>query len=410
MPERDTAKAFSRLPLRAGSGRNPGMQGEELYRSGNLVVRRVRGSGAREPATCFVTFGSYTVEYDLERQGFGEDFLRDEGLDAIHVINRDNQWYQYPELPEALAAVATETAKVPRVFTYGSSMGGYAALRFARAVGARTAIAISPQYSLDPRVVPFENRWQADLARITFREQAIQPAVRQIIFYDPRLKVDAQHFALFEAASAAQEGSETVAVGVPHAGHPVGPLLAETGALQEAIRTIVAGGFTPSTVQRAVRERRAASQHHFFMLSRRAGPSRPALRIDLLRRAAAIAPESHILSELGQALDAQGAHDEAGPLHEEAIRKVPSNVRAKIFYAAHLEAVGRAEEGAAVLRAALVGQTGSVRLLGRMLQLRMALRRWHLGAADRLLERFLDRSRHRPAYGRVTRWLGRQVQ
>jgi hypothetical protein len=380
------------------------MQGEELFRSDNLVVRRVRGTGARVPATCFVTFGSYTVEYDLERQGFGEDFLRDEGIDTIHVLNRDNQWYQYPKMPEALAAIAAATAKVPRVFTYGSSMGGYAALRFARAFGARTAIAISPQYSLDPRVVPFETRWQADLARITFREGNYEAPARQILFYDPRLRVDAQHVRLFEAG-----GQETVMVGVPHAGHPVGPLLVETGALQEAIRAIVTGSFTPSVVQRAVRERRARSQHHFFMLSRRAAGRRPDLRIGLLRRAAEIEPESHILSELAQALDQKGAHDEAGPLHEEAIRKVPGNVRARIFHAAHLEAVGRRSEGAAVLRAALSGQSGSVMLMGRVLQMRMALRRWHLGAVDAAFERMVERTRHHPGYGRVTRWLGRRV-
>lgn len=381
------------------------MSEEELFRSDTLRVRRVRGAGLRIPATCFVTFGSYTVDYDLERQGFGEDFLRDEGLDAIHVVNRDNQWYQYPELPDALAVVAAAIAAVPRVFTYGSSMGGYAALRFARAVGARTAIAISPQYSLDPRVVPFETRWQADLARITFREREYQPPARQIIFYDPRLRIDDQHFRLFEA-----QGRETVAVGVPHAGHPVGPLLAETGALQDAIRAIVAGTFSPGTVQRAVRARRATSQHHFFMLSRRAGQRRPELRIALLRRAAEIAPESHILSDLAQALDQAGAHAEAAPLHEEAIRKVPNNVRARVNHALHLEMTGRRKEGAVMLRQALVGQTGSVVLLGRVLQMRMALRGWGLGALDAGFERLVERTRHRPGYGRVTRWLGRRMK
>ena len=378
---------------------------EVLFRSDNLLVRRVRGTGERTLATAFVTFGSYTVEYDLERQGFGEDFLRDQGLDAIHVVNRDNQWYQYPELPDALAAVAAATARVPRVFTYGSSMGGYAALRFARAVGARTGIAISPQYSLDPRVVPFETRWQADLARITFRERAYQPPARQVIFYDPRLRVDARHVALFEAA-----GQETVLVGVPHGGHPVGPLLAETGALQDAIRAIVSGSFSPTAVQRAVRARRATSQHHFFMLSRRAGQRRPELRLALLRRAAEIAPESHILSDLAEALDRKGAHEEAAPLHAEAIRLVPNNVRARVNHALHLEMTGRRREGAALLREALAGQTGSVMLLGRMLQMRMALRGLGLGALDAAFERLVERTRHRPAYGRVTRWLGRRMK
>ncbi len=36
-------------------------------------------------------------------------------IDAIHVVSCDNQWYQYPELPEMLAAIAAATAGYERV-------------------------------------------------------------------------------------------------------------------------------------------------------------------------------------------------------------------------------------------------------------------------------------------------------
>ena len=372
---------------------------EELFRSHDLLVRRVRAGGGN---ICFVTFGSYTNEARLDRQGFAEDFLRDEGIDAIHVLNLGNHWYQYPEMPAALAAIGAATALYARVFTYGSSMGGYAALRFARTLGADTAIAISPQYTLDPRVVPFEDRWQADLAHIVFDEAPYAPPHRQVIFHDPRMTTDDAHFRLFAAAK-----TETVAVGVPYAGHPVGPILNETGVLKDAIRAIVAGTFDAGVVQRAVRERRRHSQHHFFMLARRAERRRPELRIALLRRAAAIDPESHILSELAVALDRAGEHAEAGPLHAEAIRKVPSNVRAQVNHARHLEATGQPHAAARLLGQAGSGQVGSIRLLVRIVQIRMALRRWHLGAIDRLFGRMIEAARASPRYGRVTRWLGR---
>jgi tetratricopeptide (TPR) repeat protein len=378
--------------------------GEELFRSEDLLVRFVRAGGAPS-AACFVTFASYTNEYTLDRQGFAEDFLHGEGIDAVHVLNRDNRWYQYPEMDEALAAAAKVARAYPRVFSYGSSMGGYAALRFARALGAETAIAISPQYSLDPRVVPFEERWQADLAAITFREVPVEPAARQVIFYDPRMRLDDQHFRRFAALP-----TETVGVAVPYAGHPVGPILIETGVLKDSVRAIVAGRFDAGRVQRAVRERRRRSQHHFFMLARRAEHRRPGLQIALLRRAAEIRPESHILGELAAALDRRGDHAEAGPLHVEALRLVPGNARARIGYARHLEATGRAAEAAAELRRAADGQGGSVRLLVRTVQVRMALRRWGLGKLDAALGRQLFAVRQSPRYATVTRWMGKAMR
>lgn len=373
----------------------------ELFRSANLLVRRVGARGG----LCFVTFGSYTNDATLDRSGFAEEFLRDEGIDAIHVINRDNLWYQYPEIDEALAAVRSATAPYDRVITYGSSMGGYAALRFGHVCRADTGIAISPQFSLDPHVVPFENRWQADVARITFNERAYTPLPRQYIFYDSRMALDRGHFDAFAAA-----GGDPVGVAIPYAGHPVGPILLETGVLKETVRAIVSGDFTVHDLQRRVRERRRRSQHHFFMLARRLQDRRPDLAIAVLRRAAAIEPESHILSELAAALDRRGDHAEADPLHRAAIERVPTNVRARTNYARHLELTGRPREAARTLREALEGQAGSVRLMIRVVQVRMALRRWGLGPVDRTFGKVVESVRLSPRYGSTVRFLGRRLR
>lgn len=369
----------------------------ELFRSADLVVRRVGARGG----LCFVTFGSYTNDSSLDRAGFAEEFLRDEGIDAIHVVNRDNLWYQYSEIEDALRAVRAATAAYDRVITYGSSMGGYAALRFGHVCRAETGIAISPQYSLNPRVVPFENRWQADVARITFNERAYVPMPHQFIFYDSRMAADRRHFEKFVAA-----GGDPIGVSIPYAGHPVGPILLETGVLKQAVRAVIDGSFVAHELQRQVRDRRRLSQHHFFMLSRRAEERRPKLAIEFLRRAAAIEPESHIASELAAALDRQGDHEEAEPLHLAAIKRVPGNVRARINYARHLEATDRADDAAQTLRDAIKGQAGSVRLYVRIIQIRMALRRWHLHPIDNLFGRIVYNVRQSPRYGRTVRLLG----
>src|SRR5580658_5592563 len=99
----------------------------EVYRSSELAVRSVCESRS---AACVVTFDSYSDDRSLYRRGFGEDFFRDRSIDAIHFVSRENDWYQYGEMPDALAAVAELVKGYDRVVAYGSSMGGYAAIRF----------------------------------------------------------------------------------------------------------------------------------------------------------------------------------------------------------------------------------------------------------------------------------------
>ena len=78
----------------------------ELFRSNDLLVKRV---GGYSPDACVVTFASFTDHRTLDRAGFGEHFLRTREIDAIHVLSRENDWYQYPETPDAMAAIHAAT-------------------------------------------------------------------------------------------------------------------------------------------------------------------------------------------------------------------------------------------------------------------------------------------------------------
>ncbi len=369
---------------------------EELFRSEAIAVRRVGNRGG----TVIVTFGSYTNDPSLDRPGFAEEFLARAGIDAIHVINRHNRWYQHPERNTALAAVAAAVRAYDRAITYGSSMGGYAALRYAGACGADTAVTLSPQFSVDPRVVPWEIRWQPDVARTTFAEPDYVPADRQYVFYDPRVPLDDRHVALIAAHGTAD------LIPVPYGGHPVGALLVETGALQAAIRGIVAGDFDPRDVRRQVRRERSASQHQYFVLARHCTPRHPGFALRLLERAEEIEPESHILSARAILLDRLDRFDEARPVHEAAIARTPDNSLAWMGYASHLEAVGDGAGAARALRRAAPGQIGSMLLRVRVLQLRLWFRRHRLRWLDRLVVRLAARIERSPHRALILRRLG----
>src|SRR5205085_2089472 len=105
---------------------NSGMR-DTYYRSANLHVYGVRPFATDRAV---VAFGSYNLTPGLHQPGFGEAFLRRYGIDAVHVIPADNSWFQYPDMPAALAAVAAQTGDYACRIAYGSSMGAYAAINF----------------------------------------------------------------------------------------------------------------------------------------------------------------------------------------------------------------------------------------------------------------------------------------
>jgi len=69
----------------------------EIFRSPNLLIKDLRRHAS---ACCIVTFESYTDNRTLDRPGFGEAFFDTNDIDALHVIPRNNDWYQYPEIDE----------------------------------------------------------------------------------------------------------------------------------------------------------------------------------------------------------------------------------------------------------------------------------------------------------------------
>lgn len=233
---------------------------------------RIRHNVSSNSSVCFVTFDSLTDVPDLSRPAFAEAFLREQGIDAIHVLNRTNVWYAYEGLEAALQHVRLVAERYDRVLTYGSSMGGYAAIRWAQAIGAHTAIAISPQYSVSKRLAPFEYRWRAlvrNIKRVQNEARHGSMSVAPIVFFDPH-DLDALHYQLI-----ARSYPRTLGVRMPYAGHPAGAMLSETGVLSKTILSIVDGTFDPEKVYGDLRARRRLSGQYLFTLARRINSRQP---------------------------------------------------------------------------------------------------------------------------------------
>jgi tetratricopeptide (TPR) repeat protein len=262
-------------------GRREGVT--EVFRSSELAVRSAREF---DTTTCVVTFDSYSDDRGLDRPGFGEDFLRSRAVDAIHFVGRENDWYQYAEMPDAAAIVAELVKGYQRVVAYGSSMGGYAAIRFGGMAGATAALAISPQFSVDRRVAPFEKRWKADSDRIDFSlERRLKaPFVgTSYIVYDPR-DTDRRHANLF------RRRTRVIDVRLPNVGHPATGAIAEAGLLGDLLLGVVAGRVDLDEIARQVLQAQEGSAYYHYVRSCRARLR--SKRLAHAARATMMAPEN----------------------------------------------------------------------------------------------------------------------
>lgn len=316
----------------------------ELFRSANVLVRSVP---TEDISRWIVTFDNYGLGPGFDRHGFGEVFLRSYGLSAIHVLGIGDDWYQYPEMSEALAVVKDAVSGADRVMTYGSSMGGYAAVRFADAVGATAALAFSPQYSLDPAKASHETRWQEDARRIEWREDIdgpIRSSIKPVVIYDST-GLDGWH------GDRIGQDIETIAIRLPRTAHPVAVYLDEIGMLRSLGFEVLDGTIDGPATEREARSRRRTSANYFGELARRQPATRPRMALALARRAVDLGPANgHALSSLAALLSQQGFHDEALEHHRHLLSVTGPKPDYLIPYGDALVAAGQIEDACDIAR------------------------------------------------------------
>lgn len=158
-------------------------------------------------------------------------------------------WYTEPDLDVCFDVLRPYIGS--RTLAYGSSMGGYAAVQFADRLGIERALALSPQVSLNPAIMPEETRWWKHASRIEFVHDDLARDRKAFawIFSDPNHVLDASH-----ARRLAELGAHRL-VWVPNSGHPVGVVLKEIRLLVPFLRSFLAGTEDQDDMARLVRER-----------------------------------------------------------------------------------------------------------------------------------------------------------
>lgn len=304
------------------------------------------------------------------RAGAAQEFFRKNGVACVHLIAKQNHWWQTPELEPALEIVRHVARRegYGEIVTYGSSMGGYGALIGSGVLNAARSVVYTPQFSVDPAKAPWDDRWAKDARALDFSDDRFEARVGPgeiFVFSDPRFALDERHVALIA------ERRPVRRMRAPFAEHAVSRVLLEAGVLQTATLEALTGALTEGRFKALLKAGRSRSPLAFAGAARaleRSGKPRLAERYaakaaDLvLASGKAIRPEhERLLRQHAEALMAQG---DAGAAAQILARWTPAEAEAR---AAHER-----------LRAQALLQTGDAN--GAVAALAGAMRD---GAADR---------------------------
>ena len=253
--------------------------------------------------------------------GFGERFLLKRGYGVCAFRCTTSSWYHWVD--EGVLRRARgwmETAGAERRIGYGSSMGGYGAIRFAKALELDRVVAFAPQASL---VASFERRWRAELRRAGAHYPVV-PSDRSEgtayeAYFDPTHGPDARQVELLRAAL----GDALRPIPLRYAGHRIADALLQAGLLKGAIRAPI----TPTQWS----ERRRRSWNYLLRLADGAikPPHRhPRVAEVLSQKALELDPKNvEALRTLGSALLQQERPSEAIVAFEEALHLKPQHTR-----------------------------------------------------------------------------------
>jgi pimeloyl-ACP methyl ester carboxylesterase len=252
----------------------------QIFRSSDLAASFYDRSRS---GPLIVSFTGRRPQPSVDVPGFGHRFFEKYGYASVVVTSGRNHWYQTPDIEGLMASLREVSAGYDRVLTYGSSMGGMAALMFAPRLQAE-AVAYSPLYSNDPKIVPFEHRYRADVTDIEFiYPPATMSGVRGTVLYDPMSR-DRLHIDLLRR----HEGLKFIPL--PFSGHPCTVYLAETGALSRLSRQLLDG--RPLSALARARGARRGSARYWMNLSVAARVrGRLVLSLRAARRAIKMSPQ-----------------------------------------------------------------------------------------------------------------------
>jgi len=235
----------------------------------------------------WLTFGS------LELGGpFGEIFIRKRNEGAVAFVPADAHWYQHEDIWGAIEVARELSQGASRRIAYGSSMGGFAALAFAKDLKADLVIAAAPQVSIDQRIVgSFDRRWADKAAQTTFERADARIGIEGEVhlIFDPLHHEDRLNSQMISDSYPCTRHL------FPMAGHGVLHTLQRMSLLQPLISSIADGqnSVSEGIYKSYINLRRDRSDYYFALASKLKDRGRFDAALKFYLQALARSPKDH---------------------------------------------------------------------------------------------------------------------
>ena len=229
--------------------------------------------------TLVVTFDNLDIAMTKreDRRPWGFSFIEKQGWSMLGVMANGWTWYRDAWVSNQFDELAASGffKEFKRVVFYGASMGGYAACAFVAACPGADVVAISPQSTLDRRLVPFETRYKTAWGRdfsgpYGDAAEASKAAGRVTILYDPYEPLDAAHVARFK-------GANVVPLRAPLMGHRLGSSLHQMGILSSVTLGALNGTLTEADFYKALKARKGFVRYQRELFKRALAKGHPVL-------------------------------------------------------------------------------------------------------------------------------------
>lgn len=163
-----------------------------LFEDDNVLAVLLEGG---EADAIVVSFASMSVRPN-GLSFWGDKMFMNLGYSAIGLVAKASNWYPRDSMLAAAEKARSVICGYNHVLLYGASMGGYGALKYGEAFSATHALVFSPQLSINPEELAFEERFKHYIVENHHRDMIVRskdlaPVV--FAFFDPCHKVDRNH-------------------------------------------------------------------------------------------------------------------------------------------------------------------------------------------------------------------------
>lgn len=171
-----------------------------------------------------------------EKPAYGNGFIQKIGFTGVFFISKISQWWQSPELEDAILCASKHTEHYKIKITYGQSMGGYGALLSSGKLKSFSLVT-APQTTITTHDVPLHPVWKDHIQKFPLIRDNILDELENslgcLVIYDPLCDLDKKHFNYIS------NQSNISSIIVPFGSHYIPKCLTEMGIFSEIIKELM---------------------------------------------------------------------------------------------------------------------------------------------------------------------------